>query len=192
MEEKIRLFLDFDGVIVNTIRAIVDMYKEDFCAYSDYEDIDWSEINSWEFTELKAATPEYINHYFNQPRFFEKVQWMPWARETIDKLKDICDITIVSSGFSPNLRLKEKWVKDNMSYADFIGVNFKQNKDKSSVDMSGGIFIDDCFSNLSTSNASICVCFGDVYPWNEQWNGIRCANWCDVWKMFKERDNARV
>lgn len=185
-KNKIKVYIDYDGTIVNTIRCIVELYKEDFCAYSDYENIDWSEINSWGFNELKAATPEYINHYFNQPRFFNKVSWMPWAKETLDKINKIADITIVSGGYSPNLRLKEKWVEHHMPYAKFIGVNFKQYSDKSHIDMSDGIFIDDDIKNLSTSNASINICFGDVYPWNEEWDGIRCANWCDVWRMFKD------
>ena len=53
-------------------------------------------------------------------------------------------------------------------------------KDKSHIDMSDGIFIDDSVNNLETSNAAIKICFGDEYPWNEKWKGIRCANWHEV------------
>lgn len=185
MDEKIKLFIDYDGVIANTIKTITSLYKEDFCEYENYREVDWSEISSWDFDELECAGRDYINHYFCQPRFFEKIEWMPWAKETLIKLNDVCDITIVSCGETPNLKLKEKWINENLPFCKFVGVNFAEYKDKSHINMSTGVFIDDSVNNLSTSNASIRVCFGDKYPWNEQWDGIRCYNWCDVWKMFK-------
>lgn len=46
--------------------------------------------------------------------------------------------------------------------------------------MSNGIFIDDSYNNLITSNAMINICFGDIYTWNKDWQGIRCKNWHDV------------
>lgn len=35
------LFLDFDGVIVNTIKAVVGLYNEDYCFYDNFEFINW-------------------------------------------------------------------------------------------------------------------------------------------------------
>ena len=56
----------------------------------------------------------------------------------------------------------------------------KTHKDKSCVDMSGGIFIDDSSNNLITSNADIKFCFGKEYPWNKDWTGIRFKRWMSV------------
>lgn len=114
---------------------------------------------------------------------------MDWAKETLDELKDVYDITIVSSGYSPNLRAKEKWVKDNLPYCKFIGVNLKNHRNKAHIDMSDGIFFDDSYSNLMTSNALINVCFGDEYEWNKDWNGFRCNNWNDVKNFLKGVSN---
>lgn len=186
MSEKLKLYVDWDGVIGNTIKTICTLYAEDFCEYDEYRPVDWSEINSWDFDELEATTREYINNYFNQPRFFEKVEWMPWAKEMLEKLNGVCQITIVSLGDKPNLKLKKKWIDKNLPFCKFVGLDFKEHSDKSSVNMAGGVFIDDSISNLKRSNAAINVCFGDEYSWNEEWNGLRCYNWCDVWKMFKE------
>ena len=58
----------------------------------------------------------------------------------------------------------------------------KKHKDKSEIDMTDGIFIDDSYNNLITSNATEKICFGDVYSWNEKWNGKRLANWMDIKK----------
>ena len=177
---KTKLFLDFDCTIVNTIKSIVDLYNEDFKYYKKFKKINWIDVNTWDFTECNCATPEYINTYFNQQRFFDRVEHMDWAEKILDILKEDFEITIVSSGYSPNLIAKEKWVNEYLPYCNFIGVNLKEYKDKSHIDMSDGIFIDDSASNLETSNAAIKICFGDEYPWNNKWKGIRCNNWHEV------------
>lgn len=180
-----KLFLDFDGVIVNTIEAIVSLYQDDFCMYENFKPVNWTDIKTWDFHELESATPEYIDTYFNQPRFFERVTYMDWAKETIEELQQYFkEIIIVSTGYIPNLRLKEKWIKENIHNVKFIGVNLEKYKDKSHVDMSNGIFIDDSSQNLITSNADIKICFGDVYEWNEDWEMTRCFNWTDVKRML--------
>ena len=181
-----KIYIDFDGVIVNTIRKIVDLYNEDFVAYKKYEPVNWVDINTWDFKELQAATREQINHYFNQPRFFMNLEIMPLAINIIDSLSINNDVIIVSSGYSPNLILKEKWCKEHfLQSVKFRGVNLKEHSDKSHIDMSNGIFIDDSMNNLTTSNADIKICFGDIYEWNKDWNGVRCFNWTDVQDYLK-------
>lgn len=169
-----------DGVIFNTIKAIVDLYDDDFSTYKDYKKVNWEDINSWDFTELNAAAPDYINTYFNQKRFFRIVEYMPDARIMILTLNSIFDITNVSAGYSPNLVLKEQWTKKNMPFAKFIGVDLKKYKDKSHINMSGSVFVDDSASNLETSDADIKICFGKKYPWNESWNGMRIESWTQI------------
>lgn len=105
---------------------------------------------------------------------------MSWAEKVLDDLKNIYEITIVSSGYSPNLTAKELWINKHLPYCNFIGVNLKEYKDKSHINMQDGIFIDDSMQNLVTSNAILNICFGDDYEWNKNWQGIRCRNWMDV------------
>ena len=178
--EKSKIFLDYDGCIVNTIKCICSLYNEDFQYYKNFIHINWWEVNTWDFAECNCATPEYINTYFNQQRFFDRIEYMDWAEKILDILNKYFEITIVSSGYLPNLIAKEKWVKEHLPYCSFIGVNLKEYKDKSHIDMSDSIFIDDSASNLKTSNAAIKICFGDEYPWNKKWDGIRCNNWHEV------------
>ena len=184
--KKNKIYVDFDGTIVNTVSCIVSLYNEDFKYYKKFVPIKWWEVNTWDFTECNCATSEYINTYFNQQRFFNRLEYMDWAKEILDKLnKENYDITIVSSGYSPNLIAKSLWINRNLPYCKFIGVNLKEYKDKSHIDMSDGIFIDDSSNNLITSNAKISICFGDEYVWNKDWTGIRCVNWHDVYKQIK-------
>ena len=74
--------------------------------------IEWSDINTWDFAECNCASADYINTYFNQQRFFDRLEYMDWAKEVIDELNGEYNITIVSSGFSPNILAKEKWIKE--------------------------------------------------------------------------------
>lgn len=56
----------------------------------------------------------------------------------------------------------------------------KKYKDKSHIDMSDGILIDDPVRMLETSNAQEKYCFGDIYSWNKDWAGKRLMNWTDI------------
>lgn len=179
------LYIDMDGVAINTIEAIVHMYDDDFSTYSDYEKIPWTEINTWDFTELKCASSEYINMYFNQKRFFDFVQPMDNFDEIVNRLKDRFSIKLCSMGYTPNLRRKELYIQEHYPFAEFIGVNFKSFPDKSHIDMSGGVIIDDSISNLQHSNAQLKILFGEDYPWNKGWTGFRCYNWYDVERSLK-------
>lgn len=180
-----KLYIDFDGTIVNTIAAITTLYNEDFKYYKRFVPIKWWEVNTWDFKECNFATKEDINTYFNQPRFFDRLTYMDWAEEILEELENEYDITIVSMGSYANLIGKRQWVFDNLPFCKFIGIDFNEYDDKSHIDMSDGIFIDDSSNNLRLSNATINICFGDEYEWNKDWDGFRCKNWNDVRKFLK-------
>lgn len=179
-----------EGVIVDTISAIVSLYNQDFKYYKDYKYIHPYEIDTWNFTELNCATPEYINTYFNQQRLFDILDFMDNAEDIIYRLAESYNIVIVSMGYSPNLRCKELWIEKNLPYATFIGVNFKEYPDKAHIDMSDGVaFLDDGSKNLDTSNCPNKIIFGDKYVWNIEGDRKykRCFNWYDVLRLEKEK-----
>ena len=187
---KPKIYCDYDSTIVNTIKAIVGLYNDDFKYYKKFEYIHWTDIRTWDFLECNCAKPEYINTYFNQQKFFDIVEFMDNAEEVLNRLKDKYEIIIVSMGYSPNLRAKEYWIKEHITYAKFIGTNFKKHNDKSHIDMSDGIFIDDNTKYLNT-NAKYQICFGDIYDWNKDWKGKRCFNWYEVEKYLEELEGKR-
>ena len=52
--KKPKLYLDFDqrdGVITNSIDAIVSLYNDDFQAYPDFHHIMPEDIRTWNFLE---------------------------------------------------------------------------------------------------------------------------------------------
>lgn len=161
------------------------MYNEDFKYYTDYKYVLPEQINTYNFSECGCASREYINTYFNQQRFFDKLTFMPKAYETLRKLSIRNEVIIVSSGYSPNLRAKEIWIKEHLPFCKFVGVNLKKYSDKSHIDMKDGLFIDDCSQNLKTSNAKYKICFGEIYPWNEDWKGKWYWNWDVFYNQIK-------
>lgn len=185
-----RIVIDLDGTVLQTIRVITNLYNEDFQYYSKFKPIDWEDVKTWDFQELELAKSEYVNLYFNQPRFFKKVQMMEHAKEVIDMLSEKYEIVFCSMCYSPNGRGKEKWIKKHFPYAKFINVNIKTYRDKSHIDLSNSVFLDDSARNLETSNAPIKVCFGSLYPWNETWNGDKCDNWLDVYNYILDLERS--
>lgn len=109
------------------------------------------------------------------------------AKEVLDKLSNIYNIVIVSMGYSPNLKAKQLWLKQNVPYAEFIGVNFKEYPDKAHINMSNGLaYVEDSSKNLDTSNCPNKILFGDEYEWNIDGNGRyrRCYNWYELEKCL--------
>lgn len=179
--DKRRLILDFDNTIVDSVTAVVSIYNDDFEYYPDFVPIYPCDINTYKFKELILATPAYINSLWNQPRFFERLKFMDNAQEVLPILADEYDIGIATLGYPSNLHGKEIWIRDNIPYVkELYLIDSKQYKDKSHIDMSGAIFLDDNIEMLTTSNANVKIAFGDVYEWNKGWTGNRYFNWYEV------------
>ncbi len=178
---KKSLILDFDNVIVNTIKAVCDLYEFKYKTHPNYKPPRWWEVGLWScLDECPLLSETDLNEFFNNEKFFDIVEFMPWANDCIRELSDIYSISVCSIGSINNLRLKRKWLSENLPYIEtFIGIDLAYN-DKSQIDMSDCIFVDDCAANLNTSNAAEKICFGDIYEWNKNWNGIRTYNWCDL------------
>lgn len=184
-----KLFLDFDNTIVDTIAAVVSIYNEDYASHEGFIQVDPKDVTSWEFTECNLATYEEIDKYFGDKRFFQRVKLYPSAGQVLRSLSHRYDITIVSHGYASNLKLKEGWVKDKLfkeifdssCNAEFIGVDWETHNDKSHVDMSNSIFVDDSIRNLETSSAKYKILYGEYMDWNNtNIEFIRCKNWLDL------------
>lgn len=187
------LYLDFDCTIVNSIKRIVEMYDQDYRNYPGYKSVDWSEINTWGFEELKLLDGKDVEKYFAAARFFDGLDYIDYAEDCIDRLSSFFRIVVVSMGTLANLAGKEKWLWENIPQAEFVGIDSSIYKDKSHIDMSDGILIDDSLSNLDTSNAQEKIIFGDLYPWNDfNNNHLRCFNWIEVERFLMKHYINRI
>lgn len=183
---KRKLYIDFDNTLVCSIKCVCDLYNEDFKYFPDFKPVNWVDMKTWEFNELNLASREYVLTYFGQPRFFEHLEFMDNAYEVLLKLiNDGYEICIVSMGTSQNLLGKKIWLEKHLPGVKFVGCDFNTYKNKSHIDMSDGILIDDEKRYLDSSNASIKICFGYEYEWNKDWKELRCRNWHDVIKKLR-------
>jgi 5'(3')-deoxyribonucleotidase len=157
----------------------------DYKSAKGYKKIHWTEINSWNFEELTLASKEQINNYFDDSRFFEVLEFMENAKEIIEELSNTYYIVVCTMGTQANLKLKQDWLTKNLPCVDeFIGVDINEFKDKSHIDMSGSIFVDDCSCNIETSNAECKILYGDIYEWNKEYKGKRYWNWTEIYKYL--------
>ena len=155
--------------------------------FKDFKPVRASEIKSWEFSELNLETPEFIDRYFDFPKFFEELVLIQGAEWIINKLKNEgFKIIFCSSGSYPNLQLKRKWLTKHFPSCEFVPVEYPKTKDSSVIDAAEGFFIDDRSDNLRVCNAKYKICFGETYDWNEDWDGVRCESWGDVYKYIRD------
>lgn len=204
--QKPKLYLDFDGVIGNSIEAITTLYNDDFQAYPGFHQIKPEDIHTWNFEECTCATKEVFDMYFNTPRFYRNLKFMNQADVFLWLLSYQFDFTIVSFGNPANLKLKRTWIDEklklfinnskmlNHAETRFIGLDFAEYSDKSCLDMYNGIFVDDTYDYLVSSNAKYKIVFGKQYPWNTE-NEInratgsgeyytRCTNWMELYQKI--------
>lgn len=186
MEKFNRIIIDLDNTAWATTETICELYNDDYSAFPFFKPVKWYEMNTWDWQELQCAKNEEIKLYFNQPRFFRTVKPMGDFNKVVNLLKEKLPIVFCSCGYGPNLKLKEEKIAKDYPFAEFIGVDLSKYEDKSHVDMSGAIFIDDLRKNLETSNASMKILFGDEETWNQDvtWDGFRCYNWWDVYRLL--------
>ena len=188
-KSNIKVYIDFDMVIVNTIDAIVKLYNEDFTFYEGFRTISPDQVKTYDFKELICAKKEQIDTYFNTPRFFEELWFVKNAEQSINELNKHFSVSVVTLGDQPNLILKKAWIYWYWQDIPLIGLDMQSHQDKSSVNMTDGIFIDDKISNLETSNARYKILFGDDYEWNQGYDPqkvYRCHDWDEVMKTINK------
>lgn len=180
--DKRKIFLDFDSTICNSIKQICKKYNENYTNHPKFKPARWQFVEKWDFAdECPLAGKTVITSYFNEAYFHNGIEFMKNAEEVINILSTKFDIYVPSLGYTNNLLGKEKWLKENLPcIKEFIPCHFDEYKDKAHLDMTGSIIVDDCASNLITSNADIKICYGDLYDWNKSWDGKRCWNYYEL------------
>jgi len=188
-----KLFIDMDGVLLDYIPVIIEMYEEDFgfeiMAYNHRKITPW-QIQTWGFEELELAPKGYIYHLFKSQRFFDKVKFFDGCVEFLKGLNYLgWKINIVTNGHPINLALKQEFIDKHIPFCDLMGVNMNKFSDKSHIDMSGenSIFIDDLAKNLEDCKCKNKIMFGVKKPWNESWKGDWVRNYKELEEYFEKR-----
>lgn len=133
-----KLYLDLDDVVFDT-RGTVREVRSYLNNHSEELDL--------ELRDLDDAAWVYLSSNY------DRVRVMPNFYDVLDLLRDSYSITFVSMYISEEEYAYKQFFARSLDLP-IILLDVKKYKDKSSVDMSGGIFIDDNPSYLESSNAS--------------------------------------
>ena len=122
MEQKLRLAIDMDEVLADTIDKFIEVYRRDHNT-----EILLQEMNGREFHEL---LPDTLNHswrdYINTPGFFRDLKVMPRAQEIVKELCRKYDVYIVSAAmeFRHSLIDKYDWIEEHFPFVDWKHIVF--------------------------------------------------------------------
>lgn len=177
-----KIFLDFDNTLVESNKRIIEILNKRYGlnkTENDLKDYYYASI-------YNKVTKEEIENIFASDEFFEGLEFKPLAYELFNKYKDKYEIVITTKGNSYNLELKKAWIRDNLGKdISFIGLTGNSH-DKSSVNMNGGIQIDDN-SNCLKTNASVKILYRDNhdYPWQRKYTNKNILL-VDSWEQIDE------
>jgi 5'(3')-deoxyribonucleotidase len=185
-----RIFMDFDGVIVNSRKAYCDTYSQLYANCENYTHPNWKCVEEWDLSKMCPLSKEDL---FGHDLFFYDLEFMNGAKLKIESLSSKFDIIICTIGTYDNVSKKSQWIKHKLPVIKktiFIN-NGSNHMDKSIIDMRNSIIVDDVSNNLHKSNAEVKICFGEVFKWNEDWEGTRCYTWGELHKeLMKYADGS--
>lgn len=185
------IYVDFDGTIAQTPKKCCQMLNKQYNKFIHYLD-----IQKYNFTDkFPEITSEFMDEMFCSDEFFNGLEVFPNSLKSLFKLSKLFKIIIATKGLSENLTKKEQWCKNNMPF-DFEFVGFEcgpmnGNQDKSSLDMSNGIFIDDHIDCLRSSNAPVKILYfshpgGEWQRISIRDNVLASDSWSKIYKYIKE------
>lgn len=181
---KRNLFLDFDGVPANSLKAYCDYYRKYYGGNPD-----WTQIKVYDAQDQCPDVPiEQVKHIFARKDFFKVLQFMPYAYEVLQKLSNKYNEILCSIGTYENISNKSLWVKKNMPFIKKAYFIYDENceLDKSAIDMSGGIIVDDCAANLESSNAEIKILFDNQFEWNKGYKfDFHTYDWLELYDYLE-------
>ncbi|QGU94328.1 HAD hydrolase-like protein [Clostridium bovifaecis] len=192
-----RLFLDFDCTIVDSVKTYCNIYNKLYKDREGFKEAAYAKVNRY---DLKDQCPmvAHQEEIFSSKEFFKHLEFMPDAKEVIERLSKEYELIICSIGTLDNISYKAKWIKNNLEFIKnvvLISNNVEKGgikTDKSVINMKNAIFIDDHGDNLASSNAELKICFGKEYEWNKNWEGQRCFSWKEVEDILLEEDSHRI
>lgn len=153
--EKKKLFLDFDNTLVNTNSVCIQMLNERYNTLFTL-----GQLHRYDFGDLwPNVTSREVCDMFESREMFDRLNFIGNSYEILSRAKEYFDIDIVTCGSVRNGLLKLEFIEDNCPFVDNVYVVDERKHDKSSVDMSGGIFIDDHIESLRSSNASVKIMY---------------------------------
>ena len=189
-KKPIKVYLDFDNTLVDSNSAMIYLLNQEYGTNKSYE-----ELKKYDFKDLfPCLTDKHCEELFASSKLFSILEFFEDCYETLNYFKKRCEYSLVTYGTKDNLFFKEFWCKNKLPFIkDYFLLEFKGNEcayDKSMIDMSDGIFIDDHIDYLRSSNAKVKILFKNNH--DGDWNKINnlddvyvVNNWKEIYHIIK-------
>ena len=181
-----KIYLDVDNVVLNSIKASVSILNDIYGNNVDYHD-----VHKWDYKDVfPNLSQEAILESFGSPEFFERVEINYWCKQFIlNRLSYGDDIVFFTKGTPESIQRKAEYLEAQMPFfsdkCKFIGIPINDSKGK--IDLSGCCLIDDNQLNLIESNADIKILFmqdSQKGDWNDGWEGLYCKDFKMLDSLF--------
>ena len=162
---KVDLFIDFDDTIVNSTETIIKILNE-----RNKTSKTMADLRGWNFEGIAQCSRQEVLDFFSSQVFFDRLTFQPGFSEFLKNYAHKFNLNVVSFGTKENLEKKREWLQKNLPKGtNYHLLTFGSSEcfDKSSIDMSKGIQIDDRIDCLKT-NAPIKILLKEYeLPWNQ-------------------------
>ena len=179
-KSKVNLYVDIDNTIYNSTARVVDILNKKYNSHLTGNYVDYKDVKGYNFKDkFPQVSEEEVEQIFQEPDFYTDGFLYSYltlvAFMALDKLykKYGTRINFVTLGTLNNLEHKRQWIERtcdiwDIDYNEYYG-DTNNESDKTFVDMSNGIFIDDNIECLRNSNASIKILLknGVDTEWNK-------------------------
>lgn len=145
MTTKLRIAIDMDEVIADTIDKFIEVYRRDHQAEIILEQMHGKEFHELLPAELDGSWRAYIQ----QPGFFRDLKVMPGAQQVVGELCKKYDVYIVSAAmeFKNSLIDKYDWLAEHFPFIHWRNIIFCGDKI-----VNTDIMIDDRIRNFTNYN----------------------------------------
>lgn len=173
-----KIFLDWDGVITHSVKAIVDILNEE-----NGTNINPQDIVSWNFKEAdENIDDEYMEYLFTTDKFFAKLEFMEGVLSFLRNHEK--DIIIVTKARTNNY-IQKRLLLDVLGLGNIPIIPIPLDVSKKVINMKymgASLFIDDSTNNLCDSNATYKIQFKEYRDdkereWQKDWNGYVMYKW---------------
>lgn len=186
------LYLDFDSTIVNSDKAICQIYNETYMNDTNFVAADWMKHRDWSYKYTCPLIHVYeedpvktIQDLYGSKAFFEHLEFYKDAKEVINALTEKYKVIICTSAFPMNASKKVLWIEEHLPEVDEIIIIIDKSGNgygKGRVAMlEDSIFIDDHPTNLKSTEASEKYLFKfKETNYNQDWDGKIVSSWLEI------------
>lgn len=183
--DKLVIYVDCDDTILHSSETVINILNNRYNVNKSIQD-----LKDWHYRSIvSTVTPEEILSIYSSDEFWEQVKINEKFLEIYNKFKEDIKWVIVSKGDCVNLLKKQKFIGKNFKDVEFRGLilNDSDEFNKSLVDMSDGIQIDDNINCLTYTNSPIKVILKNnksVY-WNKVYSNMDNLYAVENWELME-------